>query len=65
LRSKSLKIGVAVFLVFLIGAYAFFFLRNMNRAVFADGVLTVKDVRYEMAAIPAGGEFTARNDLWV
>ena len=65
MRSKSLKIGAAVFLVFLIGAYAFFFLRNMNRAVFADGVLTVKDVRYEMAAIPAGGEFTARNDLWV
>jgi hypothetical protein len=54
MRSKAFKIGVAVFLVFLIGAYAFFFLRNMNRASFADGVLTVKGVRYEMAAIPAG-----------
>ena len=54
MRSKALKVGVAVFLIFLIGAYVFFFLRNMNRASFTDGVLTVKGVRYEMAAIPAG-----------
>lgn len=54
MRSRSFKFGVAFFLVFLIGAYAFFFLRNINRAVFSDGVLTVKGVRYEMAAIPAG-----------
>ena len=54
MRSKSFKLAVAAFLVFLIGAYAFFFLRNMNRASFADGVLTVKGVRYEMAAVPAG-----------
>ena len=54
MRSKAFKLAVAAFLVFLIGAYAFFFLRNMNRASFADGVLTVKGVRYEMAAIPAG-----------
>jgi formylglycine-generating enzyme required for sulfatase activity len=57
-RSRSFKFGVAAFLVFLIGAYAFFFLRNINRAVFADGVLTAKGVRYEMAAVP-GGKFAA------
>jgi protein-S-isoprenylcysteine O-methyltransferase Ste14 len=46
LRSKGFRIGVGAFLVFLLGAYAFYFIRNVGGVSFADGVLTVKGARY-------------------